>query len=265
MFHLIGANMKSSITLPLNKVLLITAAMILSAAYAYSQPQYETPPEARNGSKDGFGIFGIGFQLALPRAEYLEHNNHTGYGLGMTLGYDFPESYITAGLDGMFAIYSTQTRQEPWSSTIPDAKLDVETTNQIAAGHLFLRLQPGTGFIRPYVEGDFGFNYLWTDTKVSSRNNVDDKDIATSVDLSDFVISYGVTGGLMLPVWTPDPKDNQELFELLLDLNFKYLFGGEAEYLKEGDKRIENGRVLYNVDRSRTDMYNFRIGLVMRL
>jgi AraC-like DNA-binding protein len=195
MFNYLLAKMKTRMNLRIYKIFALAAILLLSTAYAYSQPKYDTPPQPKNSVTDGFALFGLGFQVALPRAEYLQHNNHTGYGVGITLGYDFPDSYISAGIDGMLAIYSSQTRVEPWSTTIPDAKLNVETSNQIAAGHLFLRLQPGTGFIRPYVEGDFGFNYLWTDTKVSSQNNTgsngENKDIATSVDISDIALSVG--------------------------------------------------------------------------
>ena len=41
--------------------------------------------------------------------------------------------------------YGSEKREEPWSMTIPDVFVDVKTTNDLLAAHLFLRLQPADG------------------------------------------------------------------------------------------------------------------------
>jgi hypothetical protein len=49
---------------------------------------------------------------------------------------------------------------------------------------------------------------------------------------------------------------------LYLDLKARYLFGSEAEYLKEGSVIVENGRVTYDVSRSKTDLLQIHLGVM---
>jgi len=52
-----------------------------------------------------------------------------------------------------------------------------------------------------------------------------------------------------------------DLLEVLVDVQFRYLFGTEADYLKKRSIiRTENGEVLYDVLHSRTDLLLFSIG-----
>lgn len=46
----------------------------------------------------------------------------------------------------------------------------------------------------------------------------------------------------------------------LLDVSVRYFAGGEASYLKEGAIRHVDGRAVYDVSRSRTDMVVVYIG-----
>ncbi len=43
------------------------------------------------------------------------------------------------------------------------------------------------------------------------------------------------------------------------------MIGGQAEYLKEGDKEIIDGEVYHNMTVSTTDMLLFRIGVTFRI
>ena len=171
--------------------------------------------------------------------------------------------------------------------------MDVTTTNDLVAGHLFLRLQPSGGFFQPYVEGLVGFHYLSTSTSVSDQGD-DSEAIASTKHLSDFTFSYGAGVGVMFRVWQPsadfDPEkdlglnsdsedqetdgvrgeaaeeeDKVKLESVGIFLDVRYLRGGEADYLKEGSIMIEDGRVRYDVRHSRTDMVIFRIGVSLNL
>jgi len=50
---------------------------------------------------------------------------------------------------------------------------------------------------------------------------------------------------------------------LYLDLKARYLFGSEAEHLKEGSVKLENGRVTYDVSKSKTDLFQIYLGIVI--
>ena len=137
------------------------------------------------------------------------------------------------GLEVGFMNYGSSDRREPFSTTIPDVFVRVSTTNNFILGHAILRLQPNAGVFRPYIQGMVGFNYLFTDTKIENENNAG-QEVASSTNLSDGAFSYGGGAGLMFLVYRPNDGTVSDIF---VDLGARYVFGGEAEYLKEGSIR----------------------------
>ena len=165
------------------------------------------------------------------------------------------------GLEFEFMNYGTKRRREPFSTTIPDVTVEVETTNNFALGHLLARLQPNSGSIRPYVEGAVGFHHLFTNTTIKNQEG-EGEEIASSTNLDDTAFSIG--GGVMMRVWEKKPDDEEEenpLAEALIDLRPRYLSGGDTQYLKEGSIRRENGRVVYDIKRSKTDLLSTQLAV----
>ena len=122
-----------------------------------------------------------------------------GIGLGGTgyFLYKIPRSPLSIGASLGLIVYGSETREEPFSSTITDVIVDVTTRNYILQCHFLMRLQPQEGILRPYLDGLVGFNYIWTQTGVYDQTNYYDA-IASSVILRDTVMSYGASGGLMI-------------------------------------------------------------------
>lgn len=207
-------------------------------------------------------IGGANLFVGFPQGSFKENVNTAGGGLAANIGYA-PRDYPTMiGLELGFMNYGTERRREPFSTTIPDVTVDVETSNNIALGHLVVRLQPNTGSIRPYLEGAAGFHYLFTSTSIQNRGG--GEEVASSTNLDDSAFSLGGGGGLLIRVWnrSDDDEDEENKFrEALIDLRVRYLSGGEAEYLKEGSIRRENGKVVYDVKRSKTDLLSIQIGV----
>lgn len=204
---------------------------------------------------------GINFALGFPQTEFKENVDNTGLGLSGHFCYNLSQTPLSIGASFGFLIYGRATRKEPLSTTIPDVIVNVETTNNILLGHLLLRIQPPTQsrIIRPYVEGLFGFNYLWTETKVKDWDW--DEDIISSKNYDDTALSYGGGGGLMIQVYQGRKEKSKGLYTINIDLGVRYLFGGEAEYLKKGDIQRVNGKVIYNPSQSTTDLLTTRIGV----
>ena len=50
---------------------------------------------------------------------------------------------------------------------------------------------------------------------------------------------------------------------VFIDLKARYLYGSEAEYLKEGSVLIDNGKVIYNTSKSKTDLLTAHIGAIV--
>jgi hypothetical protein len=145
--------------------------------------------------------------------------------------------------------------------------VDVETTNNFALGHLFLRLQPNSGSIRPYLEGALGGNYLFTKTSIKNHGN-GGEEVASSTNLDDVAFSYGGGAGLLVVLAHYDSEgsrgDDSKISDLLLDVRCRYLAGAEAEYLKEGSIRRVAGQVVYDVIRSQTNLLSLQIGIAVR-
>ncbi|MBD3274174.1 MAG: hypothetical protein GF372_02630 [Candidatus Marinimicrobia bacterium] len=214
---------------------------------------------------------GFGLVVGSPQDEFRQNVDNAGFGLDAFVTHNFGGSAFQFGGSFSFMVYGREERSEPFSYSIPDVRVDVITTNSIVMGHLLARLQPPTGGLRPYVEGLYGFHYLSTSTTIENQHaNEDDNEIASSTNFEDFTSSYGGGAGLMFTIWDASKTmggDSDFSGRLLLDLGARYLFGGEAEYLKKGsiqpnEETTDPTDLVYDVQQSETDILNFRIGLV---
>lgn len=68
----------------------------------------------------------------------------------------------------------------------------------------------------------------------------------------------------MFRVFKANEEEGIKLREVLIDIGVKYIESGEAEYLKEGSIRTENGSVVYDVNKSKTNLLTFQIGASFR-
>ncbi|MBC8144467.1 MAG: hypothetical protein H7X80_02710 [bacterium] len=209
---------------------------------------------------------GASFAVGVPVGEFKDTLDRIAYGVDFDLGYHFGTVPLEVGFTGSVKSYGSTERTEPWSNTIPDVTLTVETSNNIATGHMYVRLIEGEGFIRPYADGKFGFTYLFTETSVHSRGFSENGEVASSTNFDDIVFSYGGAIGTQIRLWKSDaPSETSEVREVTLDARVGYTAGGEAEYLTAGSiVRRENGKVEYAPKTSRTDMIDARLGVQVR-
>jgi hypothetical protein len=210
---------------------------------------------------------GVNFLVGLPQGAFKENVNRAGVGITGNIGLA-PKGYAYMfGLELGYMNYGTESRREPFSTTIPDVTVDVSTENNFASGRLLFRLQPNNGFIRPYLEGAIGGNYLFTRTTIKNQGN-GGEEVASSTNLDDFAFSYGGGGGVLVLLFTKEDKEQEpgkvELGEVLLDLRCTYMAGSQAEYLKEGSIRRFGGRVVYDVSKSQTDLLMIQLGVAFR-
>ncbi|PLX31961.1 MAG: hypothetical protein C0600_04150 [Ignavibacteria bacterium] len=252
------------------RVLLLTTLFSLSMLTSiYAQEATNSSPEKlRIGAFEG----GLSLLITTPQGDFKDNTDEVGVGLGVDLGYVFPHTPLVIGGTFSYATYGSETANVPFSSTVGSlVNVDVTTSNNLALGHLFLRLQPQGGVFRPYAEGLVGFNYFWTETTVESERNTEE--IAGSTNLDDFVFSYGAGGGLMFRVWKGETDEPGQGMEVLIDLKLRYLLGGEAQYYAFDDSNSpiiedENGAPALDESKvldSATDMLNFGIGVTVRL
>jgi hypothetical protein len=203
---------------------------------------------------------GVSFNPGFPVNEFRENVNRGGLGGSGDFMFRLKGSPLSLGVSFGVIVYGSDSRQEWFSAEIPEVMVDVRTRNSILTGHFLLRLQSPKGKIRPYLDGLVGFHYLWTETGVYDRDGFRQK-IASDVNLSDWTWSYGLGGGLLLPLYEKKRGKESGPFAIFLDFSARYLKGGKAEYLKEGSIIQENERVIYDVSESTTDLIAIRAGL----
>lgn len=208
------------------------------------------------------GEIGLNGSMGIPQGEFGDNVENLGWGGSIYGGYNFPKTPIMIGIDIGYLLYGSESRREKFSTTIPDATVRVENTNNIFLGHFMVRLQPEMGSIKPYVDGVIGFKNLYTKTRIENESFAEEE-IAESTNSSDYAFSYGVGGGLKIKVYEKDmPGHEDERFAIFADFGARYLPGSEAEYLKEGSiTRTPEGDVYYDFKQSKTDLLLFNIGV----
>ncbi len=210
------------------------------------------------------GEGGLSFMIGVPQGDFGDQVDNLGFGGSLYGAFGPASSPILVGADLGFLIYGHERRSEPFSTTIPDVTVDVTTSNNLVSGHLFARLQPANGAFRPYLDALFGFKYLFTETSIDSEGfNDGNGNVASSTNFDDTAVSYGFGGGVQIQVY--DGANNPDApAAVYIELGGRYLLGGEADYLKEGSIRRENGRVAFDVTRSRTDLMTVNLGVGIR-
>ncbi|MBN2105678.1 hypothetical protein JW835_16690 [bacterium] len=204
---------------------------------------------------------GVHFSLGIPQKEFADNLDAVGFGGGGQFFYRLPQTGVSFGLGLDFYVYGSETRKESLKPFAPEIDVDITRTNGIFQGFLMMRLQPRSMRITPYADGIFGFNYLVTSTSV--KNESSNEEIASSTNYDDAAMCYGGGAGLLIRVYKNEITDPEESeFSVSIDLGFRVLNGGEADYLKKGDIEItEEYDVIYHVNHSRTDLITINLGV----
>lgn len=207
--------------------------------------------------------FGANFLTGFPQSDFRQNLDATGFGLDLLALYQPSQYPVGFGIDAGIMTYGSTERREPFNPNIPEVSILVQTSHNIAIGHLFSRIQPLEGRVRPYLDLLFGFNYLYTESKIQDERNFED--IAGTTNFDDFTSSVGFGAGSKFKIAETTDPDSGNLLKVYLDVRARYLLGGDAEYIRKGSIRNENGRLAYDLDQSRTDLLSLHIGFVVQL
>lgn len=206
---------------------------------------------------------GADFLTGFPCGKFSSNLGANGYGVSAYGLYRIPRSPLGIGLELGYMVYGSEQRRETLSPAIPETTVKVRTSNRILAGHLLLRLQPCCGSVRPYADGLVGFKYLYTRTSV--RSNWSLEPIAVATNLDDWALSYGLGGGVQVLLYQERPQRRKDRpVHILLDAKLRYMRGSPADYLTPGSIRQEDGKLVYYISRSRTDMLSTQMGITFR-
>jgi hypothetical protein len=203
----------------------------------------------------------INFMLGFPQGSFKNNIDRTAIGGSADFLYRLPRSPFLVGASIAFMNYGYESREEFFSPDIQEVLVDVATSNNIFNAHFLFRVQPLYGPVQPYIEGLLGVNHLYTETAVSTQEYDEDDEIARTVNLQDTVFSYGAGAGVMIHLLGSSHRGRSVGQGLYLDLGLRYLKGGRAEYMREGDLVRGDGFVEYYVRESKTDLVKTFIGL----
>jgi hypothetical protein len=103
--------------------------------------------------------------------------------------------------------------------------------------------------------------YFFTETTVKD-DSFSDREIASSTNFDDAALSYGVGGGVDIQVYRG--RGGKKIGALLINVGAHYLFGSEAEYLKEGSIERRDGQVFFATERSETNILVTQLGVTVR-
>ena len=211
----------------------------------------------------------------LPQGEFKDQGVTAGYGLDINAMYNVVDE-LAFGLNVGFSVYDNSKRSIPFNYFSDLVHITEETTNSIGYGHLFLKIVPFQTKVRPYFEGLLGFKNLNTKTELYNEDCYDNPDtqhddceIASSTNASDNALSYGLGGGLEIFI-TSFNNEEEDVGKVSFFIGLKYLWGGEAEYLKEGSITFsdpEDGPVetYFDWNKSNTDLMQINLGLHIEL
>ncbi len=205
----------------------------------------------------GGGVF-----LGLPQGNFKKEIDRVGYGINASATITTPDRVhpVSFGLNVGYMVYGSNTEKRPLSNTIREVTVDVTQRNSLVNFHLLMRVSPVSGDVKPYLEFLGGGEYIFTTTEVESEYDVDN--VFESTNYDDFAWSYGGSLGIMFKI-AGGPNG---MGSVMLDLKAQYLMSSEAEYLKEGDIRLDqNNNIYYTPSRSSTDYLALQLGVVVSL
>lgn len=189
------------------------------------------------------GMASIWVEGAIPIGGFRQ--NTDAFGLGMGLG-----AYFSFDAKRMFFLGADLSYDIYGKSFDRDGVYEIITNNNMLQFHGVLRIMPATDGIKPFVEGLYGFKYLYTISKL--KDNILLDPIALKTEFHDIALSYGGSVGVHIPLGGDVAA---------LDLRLQYLVGGKAEYVDGKTIRaIGIDEAIANPISSETDMVFFKLG-----
>lgn len=150
--------------------------------------------------------------------------------------------------------YGNETLRVPLSSTLGGRILvDLETSNNIGFAGVGPQIGVPNGALRPYLHGFAGVSYLFTESSVEGTRS--DETFATTTNFDDATFAWGGGTGVYIPV-------RRGVSPISIDVGVRYLNGGRARYLLEGDiEDLPDNRIRINPRQSDTDLMTFHVGV----
>jgi len=251
----------------LNRRIRRTAPLMALALILFLGPAWSAGGQ-RNAEFELSAISGIGI------GDLGDRIGRAGWGGSFYGGWLLRGTPLSLGVRLAMMNYGTEHNLDLAGYSAP-APAGVKYSYNILLTHVVLRAQPRQALLTPYVEAMAGINYFFTQAYLGRSTSVPFVvgDAVLLIDqnesetlLSSVAPSVGLGGGLKVRLarFSSGRKSTGSPLDLYLDLQGRYLVGGTARYLGPGGLALDGDRLIYEAQRSRTDIFCYSLGLSLR-
>jgi hypothetical protein len=194
---------------------------------------------------------------ASPTGEFKSYVNGA-FGANGHLVHQFGGGILAFRADLSYLIYgSTTRRQQLGGGALSLIAVDVTTSNNIVNGGVGLQLMAPSGSLRPYLNGNVGFSYFFTESSVDGSNENGTSPFASTKNFDDAGFSPSVGGGIYIPLKMGIKNP------ILLDLGVQAQSNRDMRYLTKESIYIRDtqSQPVITPVRSAANFVSFRVGV----
>jgi hypothetical protein len=193
---------------------------------------------------------GGGLNVAQPQGEFSEYVR-VGAGLGLNGRFDIgTPGILSLRADVGMLEYGSERTSIPFPGA-PRIRIDVSTANKILTYSIGPQLTAPSGPVRPYVNASIGGSRFFTESSMEGTH--DDRNVFTTENFSDHILSRTVAGGIYIPVRTSTP--------MMIDFGVRYFANGNTSYLRKGSIEDRGDHIVITPIRSETRMLVWHLGV----
>lgn len=227
----------------------LLTALSISAAAASGQ---QTP--LRGNLSEGAPQFAFGLGAAVPLGQF---SRFVGVGGQLEGSLLFNPSkrrdLVAVRVDVTYVIYGSETRTVPLLPSTQRILVDVTTSNNIVSVGLGPQITfPGRA-VRPYIGGNLGFSYFFTESAASGSSDLGTP-FASTTNFDDFTFALGGLAGMYISLSSRKA--------ISLDISVRYQHNATVRYLHEGSIQEQpDGSIRFTPTETPVDLLLLRIGI----
>jgi hypothetical protein len=230
---------------------------VFTPATASSQIVTRRQPESDEPHTGPWSTFvGGSLTFAQPQGEFKKYVSGA-FGINGHLVHAFdPSGIVSFRAEVGYLIYGSETRRQALGGgALGLINMDVTTSNNILNGAVGLQLMAPTGALRPYVTGNVGLSYFFTQSSIAGQENYES--FADTENFSDGGVTTNWGGGFYVPIKLRSGRP------LSLDLGVQSHANADVQYLTKESIYIANSSAppVITPVRSSANFLSFRIGV----
>lgn len=203
---------------------------------------------------EGAPLFGFRLGAAVPLGRFNQFVGVGGELDGALLLHPFGrQDRFALRIDVAYVIYGSETQTVPLLPSTGRILVDVTTNNNIVSVALGPQVTfPGRA-VRPYLGGDVGFSYFFTESSASGSSN-EGVPFANTTNFDDFTVAFGGDAGLYISL--------SRRKAISLDLSVRYQHNATVRYLHEGSIQEQpDGSIRFTPNETPVDLLLLRVGI----